>query len=158
MSGGKGMINGEDGVKFETGNKAAEKWTENEALRFGNDLLDWIKTEDENIFFEDFIYLQNHEDKNYAGKITPQTISYLKNKFSSFSNLLEIAKKIEEIKIKKYSSFDKLNPTISKFLLSAQFGYTERKDVTTNGESLNVPILNIDPLSDENDNGTSKNI
>lgn len=36
--------------------------------------------------------------------------------------------------------------------------YGNKIDVTTNGESLNVPILNIDPLSDETNNGTSKNI
>lgn len=36
--------------------------------------------------------------------------------------------------------------------------YGNKIDVTTNGESLNVPILNIDPLSDETNNGTTKNI
>ena len=28
------------------GNKNAEKWTEEEALKLGNDLLDWMKADD----------------------------------------------------------------------------------------------------------------
>ena len=32
---------------------------------------------------------------------------------------------------------------------------TQNNDITTKGKSLNVSILNIDPLSDEDDNGTS---
>jgi len=130
MPGGNKNINGDDGVKFEKGNKAAEKWTEEEALRFGNDLLSWMQAEDENIFFDDFIYLQDHKGK-YAGKIYAELPSYLAKKFSSFLNLLNICRKIEETKLKKFSAFDKLNASIVKFLLSAEYGYTEKTENKT---------------------------
>ena len=139
MPGGKNNIRPEDGIQFKADNKAAEKWNEEEALRFGNDLLDWMRKEDENIFFEDFIFLVAHKGE-YAGKIYADLPGYLAKKFSSFLEILEICQKIEETKLKKFSAFDKLNASIAKFLLSAKYNYREKSDMTTKGESINIPI------------------
>jgi len=139
MPGGKNNIRPEDGVQFKVGNKSAEKWNEEEALKFGNDLLDWMREADENIFFDDFIYLVNHKGK-YAGKIYADLPGYLAKKFSSFLDILDICRKIEETKLKKFSAFDKLNASIAKFLLSAEYNYREKSDMTTKGESINIPI------------------
>lgn len=139
MPGGNKNIRPEDGVQFETGNKSAEKWTETEALKFGNDLLEWMQGADENIFFNDFIYLKNHKGK-YAGEIYADLPSYLSKRFSSFLDILNKCRKIEETKLKKFSAFDKLNASIAKFLLSAEYNYREKSDLTTKGESLNIPI------------------
>ena len=136
---GKNNIRPEDGVQFKADNKAAEKWNEEEALRFGNDLLDWMRKEDENIFFDDFIYLEDHKGK-YAGKIYTDLPGYLAKKYSSFLDILDICRKIEETKLKKFSAFDKLNASIAKFLLSAEYNYREKSDMTTKGESINIPI------------------
>jgi len=141
MPGGNKNIKHEDGVSFQKGNKLAEKWNELEALRFGNDLISWMKDKDENIFFEDFIFLQDHTEKKYAGKIYVELISYLANKFSAFSKLLQEAKKIEEIKLKKFGAFDKLNSSITKFLLSAQYGYSEKQIIdNTSSDGTMSPI------------------
>ena len=121
MPGGYKKINGSDGVRFEANNKAAEKWTEKAALIFGNDLLDWMRAEDENIFFDDFIYLQDHKGK-YAGEIYADLPAYLAKKYTSFLDILEKCKVIEKTKLKKFSAFDKLNAGIAKFLLSAEYG------------------------------------
>ncbi|MBK8807776.1 MAG: hypothetical protein IPO21_14475 [Bacteroidales bacterium] len=134
--GGKGGIKPEDGKQFEAGNKAAEKWTEPEALKLADDIIDWLKDEDKNIFFEDFLYLKKHV--KYAGKITPQTISYLSKKFTSFSNLIVIAKKIEEVKLTKYAAFDKMNSGFVKFLLSCNHGKAEKSVVETNNPFLDL--------------------
>lgn len=139
MPGGNKNIRPEDGVQFKAGNKAAEKWNEEEALKFGNDLLNWMRKADENIFFEDFIYLVDHKGK-YAGKIYADLPGYLARKFSSFLDILETCRKIEETKLKKFSAFDKLNASIAKFLLSAEYNYREKSDMTTKGESINIPI------------------
>jgi hypothetical protein len=125
MPGGNKNIKAEDGKPFGAGNKAAEKWTEIEALKFGFDLLAWMKEKDENIFFDDFIYLSCDESK-YAGSIYVGLMSYLSGKFSAFSNILEKCKEIEKTKLKKFSAFDKLNPAIAKFLLSAEYGLSEK--------------------------------
>jgi len=139
MPGGKNNIRPEDGVQFKADNKAAEKWNEEEALKFGNDLLDWMRKEDDNIFFDDFIYLVDHKGK-YAGKIYTDLPGYLAKKYSSFLDILDICRKIEETKLKKFSAFDKLNASIAKFLLSAEYNYREKSDMTTKGESINIPI------------------
>jgi len=125
MPGGKGNIKPEDGRQFENGNKAAEKWREQDALKLGNDMLDWFRAADENIFFEDFLYLSCDESK-YVGSIYKELPAYLSNKFTSFLNILEKCKEIEKIKLKKFGAFDKLNPSIVKFLLSAEYGLTEK--------------------------------
>jgi hypothetical protein len=141
MAGGNKNIKPEDGVQFEIGNKAAEKWTEEAALKFGIDLLAWMQAEDENIFFDDFIYLQDHTGK-YAGEIYAELPAYLAKKFSSFLNILNICRQIEKTKLKKFSAFDKLNASIAKFLLSAEYGLSDKTqtDITTAGEKLNITI------------------
>lgn len=127
MGGGKGNINGNDGVKFEPGNKAAEKWTEEAALKFGNDLLNWMREADENVFFDDFIYLQDHTGK-YAGSIYADLPSYLSKKYSSFLDILTICRNIEKTKLKKFGAFDKLNSGVVRFLLSAEYGMSEKTE------------------------------
>ena len=139
MPGGNKNIKPEDGVQFEKGNKVSEKWTEEEALIFGNDLLNWMREADENIFFEDFIFLVDHKGK-YAGKIYADLPGYLAKKYSSFLEILDTCRKIEETKLKKLSAFDKINASISKFPLSAQYNYRDKSDMTTKGESINIPI------------------
>ena len=65
---------------------------------------------------------------------------YLAKKYSSFLEILDTCRKIEETKLKKLSAFDKINASISKFILSAQYNYRDKSDMTTKGESINIPI------------------
>jgi hypothetical protein len=141
MPGGKGKINGNiEGKQFEKGNKAAEKWTEDLALEFGNDLLNWLKLNDENIFFEEFILLVVDRNK-YVAKISRDTPSYLAKKYSSFLELLEEAKDIEKLKLQKFGVFDKLNPSIVKFLLSAKFGMSEKIQTENTHSIIEQPLF-----------------
>ncbi len=125
MPGGKGKIRPKDGKQFSSDYQPAEKWTEEAALMLADDLIHWMKEEDENIFFDDFLYLSCDESK-YPGKIYPQLLSYLGKKHSSFLKRLEQAKNIEKTKLKKFGAFDKLNASIVKFLLSAEYGLSEK--------------------------------
>ena len=133
MPGGYGNIRPEDGKQFSSDYQPDETWTEAAALKFGNDLLQWMQAEDENIFFDEFIYLQDHKDK-YAGKIYADLPSYLAKKFTSFFDILEKCRKIEKTKLKKFSAFDKLNASIAKFLLSAEYGLSEKQAIEHSGE------------------------
>ena len=129
MPGGKGKIKPEDGKQFSSEYQPdKEKWTEKESLRLLNDLINWMKESDENIFFEDFLFLSCNEN-DYAGSIYPALPAYLSNKYTSCLNLIEKARKIQEVKLKKFGSFDKLNSSIVKFLLSAEHGLTEKKEI-----------------------------
>ena len=86
MPGGYKNINGNDGVKFNEGNKAAVKWTEEGALKLATDLIKWMKDADENIFFDEFIFLVA-DSEDYDGKLYPDLIAYLGKKYSSFFEL-----------------------------------------------------------------------
>ena len=129
---------------FQKGNKAAEKWTEERAITFGMEMLMWMDSADENIFFEEFIFMIAPKLLKYSDvSIFATTPAYLANRFESFSNLLERARKIQEVRLKKFGAFDKLNSSVVKFLLSAEHGLSEKSK--TEIEHVNVPIFNIKP-------------
>lgn len=129
MPRGKNTIRPEDNPKpFKQGNKAAEKWTEENALQLGDELIEWLtdKSKPQNVFFEEFLIIE----KDLNTKI----ISYLSNKFSTFSNLLEKAKKVQELKLLKLGLDNKLNPTLTKFVLTNHHDYKERKEESLTGQ------------------------
>jgi len=135
MPGGKGNIRPEDGKQFEPGNKAAEKWDEQTAEQLGRELLDWMKETDEegrdkgNIFVIDFLAYRELP-KNLPG--------YLANKFTSFRDLLGIARTIQEAKLLKYGVADRLNASLTKFCLINHHGYKDSQhiDHTSQGKGL----------------------
>jgi len=128
MVGGYGNIKPENGKQFSKDYQPEEKWTEKKALELGKELLAWMKAKDEegedkgNIFFEDFLMIEN----DYYVDLT----DYLKGKFTSFSTLLDVAKKIQEIKLKKFGVGDRLNATMTKFVLTNNHGYSEKSEST----------------------------
>lgn len=136
MPGGKGNIRPEDGKQFVKGQKAAEKWTEKIAEQLVNDLIDWMNETDENgkdkgnIFIIDFLG---------SRRLCKSTAAYLANKFTTFSNLLEIAKTIQEAKLLKYGIADRLNASMTKFVLINHHDYVDRQNIdhTTRGEAVN---------------------
>ena len=131
----------EDNGHFKKGNKFAEKWTEEMAVNFGNEIINWLLSADENIFFEEFIFLIAPQLEEYSNiSILANTPSYLSSKYERFSHLLGKARKIQELKLKKFGSFDKLNASIVRFLLSAEHGLTEKKEETVNHKGIDVAI------------------
>ena len=138
MPGGKGNIKPEDGKQFSKDYQPNEKWTEKKAIKLGEELIVWLNEVDEdrkdkgNIFYEEFFVI--------VKGLYPTAYCYLATKFSSFSNLLEKAKKIQEIKLVKYGVQDQLQPTMTKFVLINHHGYTDRNqtDVTSDGEKITI--------------------
>jgi len=108
-----------------------------------------MRDEDENIFFEEFLVIEKG--------LYVEVVHYLKNKFTSFSNLINQAKKIQEIKLYKFGAFDKLNAQITKFVLVNEHGKTsERTENTNTQELLKIEILQddkntLDNILNEND-------
>lgn len=125
----------ENRVKFKKGNKSAEKWTEEIALELGEEMIEWLNEvndqgEDKgNMFFREFLVIKK-------GLYTT-VINHLMNKFPSFSNLMDTAKEIQEIKLVKYGVADRLNATMTKFVLTNNHGYSEKSEnINTNTHSL----------------------
>ncbi len=145
MAGGKGKIKPEDGRQFSSEYQPTEKWTEEKALDLGAKLITWLKAKDDdgedkgNIFFEEFLIIEN----DYY----PELISYLCKKFTSFFNLINRATKIQELKLQKYGVGDRLNATMTKFVLTNKHGWTDKVDNTTNGKDINSSTITIEELS-----------
>jgi len=125
MPGGKGNIKPSDGKQFSSEYQPEERWTEAVALEVGKALIKWLKEKDEHIFFDEFLYIEN----DYYSSL----ISYLANKFTSFAKLLERAKKIQEIKLKKFGTADVLNASITKFVLINEHDWKDKQEVAHSG-------------------------
>ena len=122
MPGGKGNIKPSDGKQFSSEYQPEEKWTEAKALQLADDLITWQKQKPVNIFWDEYLVMERD--------LYPKLISYLSKKFTSFFRLLEKAKKIQEIKLKKYGTADKLNASITKFVLINEHGWRDRQELT----------------------------
>jgi len=131
-------IEPKDGKQFSKDYQPDEKWTEKKSLDLAKELIAWLKAKDENnedkgnMFYEDFLLIEN----DYSEHL----ITYLRGKFSSFSQLIETAKKIQEIKLKKFGVGDRLNATMTKFVLINNHDWKEKTetgiDITTKGNAL----------------------
>ncbi len=116
-------------MPFEKGNKDAEKWTEEIALKLGNELIDWMKAKNKegedkgNIFFEDFLCIEND--------LYEELISYLCDKFPMFLKLIKKAKKIQELKLIKFGIADRLQPTMTIFVLKNHHNYKDKTENET---------------------------
>ncbi len=133
MPGGKGNIKPEDGKQFSSDYQPEEKWTEENALNLGNELIEWLKKPSKgNIFFEEFLYI----NENYY----PELIAYLSKKFTSFLNLLDRAKNIQKIKLIKYGVSDLLNAPMTKFTLINNHNMSD-KQVIENPVSNKIALL-----------------
>lgn len=146
MAGGKGNIRPEDGKQFSSEYQPNEKWTEKKALELGQELIDWLKEKDENgedkghIFFQEFLLIEKD--------LYEELISYLCNKFTSFLKLIEKASKIQELKLQKYGVGDRLNATMTKFVLINKHDWSEKTtlDHQSKGESIK-DVIDYEKLS-----------
>lgn len=136
MPGGYKKIRPEDGKQFSSTYKPREIWTEEKAMQVGNELIEWLKEEETNIFFNEFLYIKNDYHKDL--------ICYLAGKFTSFAELIKKATDIQETKLVKYGCFDKLNAQMTKFTLINNHNWRDRSsietDITSNGEKLGMNI------------------
>lgn len=131
MIGGKGNIKPEDGKQFSQEYQPEEKWTEEKAIELGEGMICWLKDNDANLFFGEYLHIVN----DYY----PQLISYLCMKFTSFLKLIEKAKKIQELKLYKFGVADRLNASMTKFVLINEHGKvsdSNKTDITSGGKPI----------------------
>lgn len=118
--------------RFSKDYQPPEKWTLEKSLQLADELILWLKETDDDgedkghIFFEEFLII----NKN----LYEDLICYLCEKFQPFSERISQAKKIQEIKLKKYGVGDRLNATMTKFILNVNHGLVE----TSRSENENV--------------------
>lgn len=104
------------------GNKNAEKWTEEEAILLGNDLIEWIK-QPTNFWVQEFLSSRG---------LYKDLTGYLENKFQSFLELKKEADAIQENKIVTKALKNEFNNTMSIFVLKNKHGYKDKTEVDSN--------------------------
>ena len=94
-------------------------WTEEKILQLGQELIDWLKADEDNIWFERFLY----EEKD----LYPQLIGEMTGKYEKFAELIKKAKKIQESKLVDGTLKMGLNPTMAIFVLKNHYQYTDKQ-------------------------------
>ena len=123
------------GINEKTGRPI--KWTEQKAMELANELIEWMKSSENNIFFELFLVEIKRQD--------PHIIGTLSKKFKSFSSVIKKAKKIQEYRVANMglmpketsnSSMDELNKescsqkhnsAFCMFFLKTHYGWLEEE-------------------------------
>ena len=97
------------------------KWTEPKANRLFDELLDWMRADTKNIVWDRFTVIEKG--------LYPEIISYLASKFESCAKKLEMAKKIQEIRLVEGGLTRDLDKSVSIFLLKTKYGYIDTSRV-----------------------------
>lgn len=111
-------------------------WTEEKILQLGEELIEWLKEDEDNVWFERFLY----EKKD----LYPQLIGEMRDKYPKFAELLKKAKKIQENKLVDGTLKHSLNPTMAIFVLKNHYQYTDKQQTE-------ITISEQPLLSDEED-------
>jgi hypothetical protein len=105
-----------------------EIWTEEAALQLGEQLIAWYEVDEDNIYLKEFLSKR---------RLHSQIISELTSKWESFSELIKIAKEIQEVRLLKKEGKGEIK---SMFVLKNHHGYADKQEVKT--ENMNY---NYDP-------------
>jgi len=117
MNTGKGNTGKKGG---QLNNTNAEKWPEAKAIKMGNDLIDWLNEANTNIFYKEFLLEHG---------LYKDVVRHLGQRFPSFYELIKKAQDIQEMKIVKWSSANKMNVIMSIFCLKNLHGWRDYRDL-----------------------------
>ena len=142
---------------FAKGNKCAEKWTEAEAIKLGDELLEWMFSRNDRCWFQDFF--------TYEKKMGYKSlVCYLTEKFQPFSERIELAKQIQESRLFHGGLTNEFNSKIASMGLNIIHDWheksiteVEQKDDTE--QDINITVNIVDDNRDKveiNRQGTDK--
>lgn len=95
--------------RFLPGNSIAAKWTEESAVKLGEELIEWMHEAESNFWLKDFLF----EKELYA-----DVIGYLSDKYPRFCDYIARAKEIEASRIQKFALMNQLNTGMAQWVLA----------------------------------------
>ena len=104
-------------------NENAVKWTDDKIQELIDKFTEWWKDQD-NLFWKEFFV----EQEGYY----PGIISYLEESNQLFSNFIKKAREKQEYRLLKKGLSNKLNPTLSIFVLKNHHDYKDKSEVENN--------------------------
>ncbi len=123
------------------GNKNAQKWTEDIALKIGDELIRWYDEDSTNIFFEQFLRKRG---------LYRDLIGYLSRTFPSFLDLIKKAKQVQEERICLLGLTKVLNPAMCIFILKNVHGYRDQQE---HEHAVDVPQIIYQYVGPEKEEG-----
>ena len=117
---------------FASGNKFAEKWSEEKVLAIGKQLLEWMKESEGNFWLEDFL----HENDLYVNFINSMSA-----RFPRFKDYIARAKEIQESRITKFALLGNLDTGMARWVLSV---HHNKRDVAETKTELSGAVQTVD--------------
>lgn len=108
--------------RFLTGNKVAEKWTEEKVIEIGKKLIDWMKESTSNFWLEDFL-LENDLFADFTGDMA--------KRYPRFAEYIARAKQIQESRISKLALLGQLDTGMARWVLSVHHGKRDVQETKT---------------------------
>lgn len=111
------------------GNDNAKKWDFETAKTLFENIIEWMKSDDNNFLEIDYL-AQNKHGKN--------TLKYLIKEYDNsdeeLATLHEVIKTIQEARIQKLGFAEKINTTMAIFILKNNHGYKDRFEGKIDGD------------------------
>ena len=145
MAGGYGNIKPEDGKQFSSEYQPDKTiWKEEVCIKFCNDLIEWMNEDEENMFYKEFILKEANPEDYGTDKIPHDIISTIYNKkYTSCVKLINKAKELQKMMLIKNGVLDRLNASMTKFVLINDHGMVSEKNIQdlTNSDGSMSPKL-----------------
>lgn len=135
----------DDAGRFLHGNSIAAKWTEEAALKLGQELIEWMNEAEANFWLKDFLI----EKELYA-----DVIGYLSDKYPRFCDYIARAKEIEASRIQKFALMNQLNTGMAQWVLSVHHDQhnVQKQEITgKDGSPIAPPTIMIQPVKVKED-------
>jgi len=120
------------------------KWTKERALELGNALIAWIEADPDNIFWEQFLYMEWKKDKLY-----PEIISYLSGQYDEFLQLIKRAKKLQEYRLLNKGLSNPATSSVVIFTAKNHHGYADKVETKSEQRVTQTSESDLTQLSDE---------
>lgn len=120
--------------RFLPGNSIAAKWTEDAALKLGQELIEWMGEAESNFWLKDFLI----EKELYA-----DVIGYLSEKYPRFCDYIARAKEIEASRIQKFALMNQLNTGMAQWVLAVHHDQHNVQKQETAVKSTQPIVVNI---------------
>jgi len=123
------------------GPKGPWKWTEEEALKVGYELLEWMEASEDNLFFQEFLVTKKG--------LYRDLVADLSGYYPEFARIVKKAKELQEFRLVRLAAKQKINPVFTIFLLKNHHNYEDKKTVESTNVNLNIEdrkkLQNLDP-------------
>lgn len=126
--------------RFLKGNTVSLKWTEEKAIELAEKLIDWMKEDQSNFMFKDFLF--EHD-------LYTDLIADLSRKYPRFADYIARAKEIEAHRIQKYALANKLNSGMAQWILAVHHNQhnVQKQEISgKDGANILPQVINIHPV------------